>query len=129
MASDLLVGILVGTILMGILNPYRGVYFYIRELRKQLAGAGPVVLARLGQLVEGVAAFAGGEDELLVESPGPGMRHAGAAWRGAGNCAGHRKGEKELNDRVEKARKGSRFLVIVGSKRVITRRLKKRQKA
>ena len=41
----------------------------------------------------------------------------------------HRKGEKELNDRVEKARKGSRFLVIVGSKRVITRRLKKRQKA
>jgi hypothetical protein len=41
----------------------------------------------------------------------------------------HRKGEKELNDRVEKARKGTRFLVIVGSKRVITRRLKKRQKA
>jgi len=41
----------------------------------------------------------------------------------------HRRGEKELNDRVEKARKGSRFLVIVGSKRVITRRLKKRQKA
>lgn len=41
----------------------------------------------------------------------------------------HRRGEKELNDRVEKARKGTRFLVIVGSKRVITRRLKKRQKA
>lgn len=41
----------------------------------------------------------------------------------------HRKGEKELNDTVEKARKGSRFLVIVGSKRVITRRLKKREKA
>jgi hypothetical protein len=41
----------------------------------------------------------------------------------------HRKGEKELNDRVEKARKGTRFLVIVGSKSVITRRLKKRQKA
>ena len=38
----------------------------------------------------------------------------------------HRKGEKELNDRVEKARKGTRFLVIVGSKRVITRRLKKK---
>jgi len=37
LASDLLVGILVGIILMGILNPYRGVYFYIRELRKQLA--------------------------------------------------------------------------------------------
>ncbi len=41
----------------------------------------------------------------------------------------HRVGEKELNDRVEKARKGTRFLVIVGSKRVITRRLRKRQKA
>lgn len=41
----------------------------------------------------------------------------------------HRRGEKELNDRVEKARKGTRFLVIVGSKRVITKRLKKRQKA
>ncbi len=41
----------------------------------------------------------------------------------------HRKGEKALNDRVEKARKGTRFLVIVGSKRVITRRLKKRHKA
>lgn len=41
----------------------------------------------------------------------------------------HRKGEKELNDKVEKARKGTRFLVIVGAKQVITRRLKKRQKA
>jgi len=41
----------------------------------------------------------------------------------------HRKGEEALTDKVEKARKGTRFLVIVGSKRVITRRLKKRQKA
>ncbi len=36
MASDLLVGILLGVVLMGTFYPYRGVYFYIRELRKQV---------------------------------------------------------------------------------------------
>jgi len=36
MASDLFVGILLGVVLMGILYPYRGVYFYIRQLRKQV---------------------------------------------------------------------------------------------
>jgi len=36
----------------------------------------------------------------------------------------HRKGEKELNDRVEKTRKG-RYLVVVGEKSVKTIRLPK----
>jgi hypothetical protein len=40
----------------------------------------------------------------------------------------HRRGERELNDKVEKARKGTRFLVIVGAKEVITKRLKKRKR-
>ena len=34
----------------------------------------------------------------------------------------HRKGEKELNDKVEKTRKG-KYLVIVTPKRVITEKL------
>jgi len=38
----------------------------------------------------------------------------------------HRKGEKELNDRVEKTRKG-RFLVVVGEKSVHTVKLPKQR--
>lgn len=35
----------------------------------------------------------------------------------------HRQGEEELTERVEKAKRGSRFLVIVGQDDVITRKL------
>lgn len=35
----------------------------------------------------------------------------------------HRKGEKELNDKVEKAKKGDRYLVIVGKNDVVSKKL------
>jgi hypothetical protein len=37
LASDLVVGIIFGVLVMGVLSPYRGVYWYVRELRKQVA--------------------------------------------------------------------------------------------
>jgi hypothetical protein len=36
----------------------------------------------------------------------------------------HRKGEEENTATIEKAKTGSRYLVIVGKKRVVTRKLK-----
>ena len=65
----------------------------------------------------------------MAERPGTLKKGTGIERGSTGKASArmtHRKGEKELNDKVEKTRKG-RFLVIVGEKSVHTVKLPKQR--